>query len=152
MRRCVLVIALLTLLAAPAAADAKRLVRYDVGGGLAGRSATLTVDRSGSARQSGTRSATQRFMVPAKQLGALKRELKAARFSSLKRRYQPDYPVLDGITQVVTYKGARGLGLQRRQGPQAAPARAQPPFAADAGLASDVVGNHRQEALGLPRR
>jgi hypothetical protein len=105
MRRCVLVIALVAVLAAPAAADAKRLVRYDVGGGLAGRSATLIVDRSGSARQSGTRSATERFMVSAKQLSALKRELSAARFSSLKHRYQPDYPVLDGITQVVTYKG-----------------------------------------------
>jgi hypothetical protein len=104
MRRLAVLIALFVL-AAPAAADAKRLVRYDVGGGLSGRSATLIVDRDGHARQTGTRSATQRFTVPGKQLRALKRELKAARFKTLKRAYQPDLPILDGTTEMVTYNG-----------------------------------------------
>ena len=105
MRRLAVVLALLVVLAVPAAADAKRLVRYDAGGGLAGRSATLIIDRGGSARQTGNRSATQRFRVSAKQLRALKRELTAARFSSLKRSYRPAYTVADGITEVVTYNG-----------------------------------------------
>ena len=105
MRRLAVVVALFALLAVPAAADAKRLVRYDVGGGLAGRSSTLIVDRSGTARQTGDRSAAKRFKVSAKQLRALMRELTAARFSSLKRSYGPAYPVSDGITEVVTYKG-----------------------------------------------
>ena len=105
MRRLAVVIAVLAVLAIPAAADAKRLVRYQVSGGLAGLSATLTVDRDGSARQAGTRSAMRRFTVSAKQLRALRRELTAARFRSLKRSYQPMFPVLDGTTQVVTYRG-----------------------------------------------
>ena len=92
---------------ATATADAKRLVRYDVGGGLAGRSDRLVIDGDRTARQtSGRRSdEAKRFTVSSKQLRALKRELKAARFTSLKRRYEPDYVVNDGITQTVTYKG-----------------------------------------------
>jgi hypothetical protein len=105
MCRLAVVLALIALLAAPASAGAKRLVRYDVGGGLAGRSATLTVDRSGTARQTGNSSAAKRFKVSATQLRALERELTAARFSSLKRSYRPAYTVADGITEVVTYKG-----------------------------------------------
>jgi hypothetical protein len=65
----------------------------------------LIIDRDGSARQTETRSATQRFTVSKKQLRALKRELKAAHFKGLKRAYQPAFPVLDGITQRVAYNG-----------------------------------------------
>ena len=104
MGRLAVLIAFLVL-AVPAAADAKRLVRYDMSGGLAPRSDRLVVDRDGSARQTVTRSATRRFTVPAKQLRALKRELKAARFKTLKRAYQPDLPILDGTTEMVTYNG-----------------------------------------------
>ena len=43
--------------------------------------------------------------MPAKQLSALKRDLRAARFRTLKRRYQPALPVFDGTTQTVTYNG-----------------------------------------------
>jgi hypothetical protein len=35
----------------------------------------------------------------------LRRDLKRARFSTLKRSYQPKYMVNDGISQSVTYKG-----------------------------------------------
>jgi hypothetical protein len=106
MRRLAVVLALVALLAAPAAAGAKRLVRYDVTGGLAPRSERLVIDRNGSARQTGSRTGTtKRFTVSSKQLRALKRELKAARFRGLKRAYQPQFPVLDGITQSVTYGG-----------------------------------------------
>ncbi len=99
--------AVLATFAATATADAKRLVRYDVGGGLAGRSDRLVIDGDRTARQTSRRGSdeAQRFTVSSKQLRALKRELKAARFSSLKRRYEPDYVVNDGITETVTYKG-----------------------------------------------
>ena len=98
---------MLATFAATATADAKRLVRYDVSGGLAGRSERLVIDGDRTARQtSGKRSEdARRFTVSSKQLRALKRELKAARFTSLKRRYAPRYVVNDGITETVTYKG-----------------------------------------------
>jgi hypothetical protein len=97
----------LATFAATATADAKRLVRYDVSGGLAGRSERLVIDGDRTARQTNGRRSedAQRFTVSSKQLRALKRELKAARFTSLKRRYEPDYVVNDGITETVTYKG-----------------------------------------------
>jgi hypothetical protein len=105
MRRLALVLGLVALLAAPASAGAKRLVRYDVGGGLAGRSSELIVDRDGSARQTDSSDTTRRFTVSPNQLRALKRELKAARFRSLKRSYGTRFPVFDGISQSVTYRG-----------------------------------------------
>ena len=105
MRRLVVLAALLATFATAATADAKRLVRYDVGGGLAGTSDRLVIDTDGSAHQVGDRSGDQHFTVPSKQLRALKRELKAARFPSLKRRYQPALPVFDGTTQTVRYNG-----------------------------------------------
>ena len=106
-RRLAALIAVLATFAATATADAKRLVRYDVSGGLAGRSERLVIDGDRTARQtSGRRSEdARRFTVSSKQLRALKRELKAARFASLKRRYAPRYVVNDDITETVTYKG-----------------------------------------------
>ena len=104
MRRLAVLVALLATFATAASADAKRLVRYDVGGGFAGTSDRLVIDTDGAAHQVGDRG-DQRFTVPAKQLRALKRELKAARFRSLKRRYQPALPVFDGITETVRYNG-----------------------------------------------
>jgi hypothetical protein len=102
MRSTLLAVVLVLALAAPARA-ATRLVRYDVGGGIAGVSERLVVDRDGSARQSGD--TTRRFTVSAAQLRRLKHELEAARFGSLKRTYRPKVPVSDGITQSVRYKG-----------------------------------------------
>jgi hypothetical protein len=102
MRSTFLALVLVLALAAPAGA-ATRLVRYDVGGGIAGVSERLVVDRDGSARQSGD--TTRRFTVSVAQLRRLKHELEAARFGSLKRTYRPKVPVSDGITQSVRYKG-----------------------------------------------
>ena len=105
MRRAAVLVATLATLATTATAEASRLVRYDITGGLAPVSERLVVNRDGSARQTGTRGAPRSFTVPPRQLRALKRELKAARFRTLKRRYQPDLPVFDGATQTVTYNG-----------------------------------------------
>jgi len=103
-RRLAVVLAVLATFAAPATADAKQLVRYDAGGGIGGRADRLVVDRDGSARQRGD-AGRHDFRVSSKQLRALKRELKAARFGSLKRRYEPDHQVFDGITETVRYGG-----------------------------------------------
>lgn len=103
MRRLAVLVAFLVL-AVPASADAKRLVRYDVTGGLAPASERLIVNTDGHARQTG-RAGVRSFTLTATQLRGLKRDLKQARFKSLKRSYQPELPVMDGQTQTVTYKG-----------------------------------------------
>jgi hypothetical protein len=106
MRRLAALLAVLATFAATATAEAKQLVRYNVGGGLAGLSGQLIVAGDGTARQSGNRrSDDHRFTLSAKQLSALRRDLKRARFKTLKRTYQPKYVVNDGVGQSVTYKG-----------------------------------------------
>jgi hypothetical protein len=99
--------ALLALLAGFAAtATAKPLVRYEFGGGLAGIGGALTVAGDGSATQSGTRRGDDhRFTLSAQQLRGLRRDLRNARFKSLKRSYRPKNIVNDGIAQSVTYRG-----------------------------------------------
>ena len=103
MRRLAVLLAFLVL-AVPASADAKRLVRYDVTGGLAPTSESLVVNSDGHARQTG-RAGARSFKLTAKQLSGLKHDLKSARFTSLKRNYHPEFPVMDGQTQTITYKG-----------------------------------------------
>ncbi len=49
--------------------------------------------------------AAKRFALSSSDLRALRRALKDARFSTLKRRYVSRYPVSDAITQVVRYAG-----------------------------------------------
>ena len=105
MRRLAVLTAVLATFATTATAEAKVLVRYDVSGGLAGRIDRLVIDGDRQARQTSSRGGSHRFKVSAKQQRALRRELKAARFSSLKRAYRPDRLVFDGIAQTVTYKG-----------------------------------------------
>jgi hypothetical protein len=105
MRKVAVLVALLATFATTASAEAKRLVRYDITGGIAGISERIVIDTDGSAVQTGRRNADERFTVSAKQLRALKRELKAARFRSLKRRYEPDFRVFDGTTQTVRHNG-----------------------------------------------
>jgi hypothetical protein len=106
MRRLAALLAVLATFAATATAEAKQLVRYSVGGGLAGVRGQLTVARDGTARESGNRSGDDhRFTLSAKQLRGLRRDLKNARFKTLKRSYQPKYVVNDGVGRSVTYKG-----------------------------------------------
>ena len=106
MRRLAALLAVLATFAATATAEAKQLVRYSVGGGIAGISERLIVARDGSASQTGNRRGSDhRFKLSAKQLRGLRRDLKHARFSTLKRRYRPKDVVNDGIAQSVTYKG-----------------------------------------------
>ncbi len=106
MRRLAALLAVLATFAATATAEARRLVRYDVGGGLAGVSERLIVARDGTARQSGNRTGDDhRFRLSPRQLRGLRRDLENARFSTLRRSYRPAGVVYDGITQTVTYRG-----------------------------------------------
>jgi hypothetical protein len=106
MRRLAVLIAAFAF-AMTATAEAKVLVRYDVTGGLAGRSDQLVIEGDRQARQTSSRGGSKHFKVSSKQQRALKRALKAARFSSLRRVYRPDYVVNDGLAQTVTYKRHR---------------------------------------------
>jgi hypothetical protein len=99
-------LAVAAVLASAAPAEATQLVRYERSGGFAGRTVRLVVENGGACRQTEGRSGDDKsFKVPVSKLHALKRDLKAARFSSLARSYKPDYVVNDGIAQSVTYKG-----------------------------------------------
>ena len=105
MRRLTVLVAFLIAGAAAAPAHAARLVRYDVGGGIAGLSERLVVERDGRAHQTDSRGDEHRFRLSPRGLRALKRDLKAARFPSLKRSYRPDRLVLDGTTRLVRHRG-----------------------------------------------
>ena len=104
MRRIAALLTVLVALGVAAPAAAKTLTRYEVGGGLAGRYDRLIVATDGAAHQTGD-SGDHRFKVRAMQLRALKRELKAAKFRTLKRRYEPDGQVFDGTTETIRYRG-----------------------------------------------
>jgi hypothetical protein len=103
-RRLTLLMTALAVLLGTASAEAKQLTRYDVGGGLAGRFDRLVVATDGEAHQSGD-SGEHHFTVSTKNLRGLKRELKAAKFKTLKRQYKPKFQVFDGITQTIRYRG-----------------------------------------------
>ena len=91
-------LAVLTVAAGPA--QAKQLVRYEVSGGFADIHREVVVDTDGSAEAAG-----ERFTVKKSRMRALRRSLREAEFSTLKRRYKPKYPVSDGTVQTVHYRG-----------------------------------------------
>ena len=104
--RAIVGLACAAALAPAATAEATQLVRYNSGGGLAGRSMQLVISAGGTAVQKDMdESDDKRFKISLSQLHALKRELKAAKFSTLKRRYEPEQTVFDGTSTGVTYKG-----------------------------------------------
>src|SRR5215213_10271901 len=108
MRRLAALLALFAGFAATATAtaEAKPLVRYEFGGGLGGIGGALTLAGDGRATQSDARRGDDhRFTLYAKQLRGLRRDLRNARFQSLKRSYRPKNIVNDGIAQSVTYRG-----------------------------------------------
>src|SRR3954471_1671399 len=106
MRRLVAVMAVLDIFDATDTAEARAVVRYNVRGGLARMSATLTVATGGKASQADNRRGDEhRFTLSSKQLRGLRRDLKRARFKTLKHSYRPKYVVNDGIAQSVTYRG-----------------------------------------------
>jgi hypothetical protein len=94
------VAAVLTAPAASADARTSALVGYSRTGGIAGLRDTLTVLRDGSVLSS-----RGNFRLTPRRLKQLVATLDGARFATLQRRYSPDYPVADGFTFRVTYRG-----------------------------------------------
>lgn len=106
---CRLVVAALAASLAPASpAAAKTLVSYEQSGGIAGFQTAMSVSVGGMASVTSNRSAgIERFRLSAAQLRALKRDLREAHFSTLRRIYDSKVPVADGISQIVRYAGFR---------------------------------------------
>jgi hypothetical protein len=103
-RRLTLMALLAVLVPGAASAEAKQLTRYEVGGGIAGRFDRLVVATTGKADQTGD-SGEHHWTVSSKRLRGLKRALKAAKFSTLKRSYRPKAIVFDGTVQSIRYRG-----------------------------------------------
>jgi hypothetical protein len=94
-------------LASPASA-ATTLVSYEQSGGIAGIQTSLSVTVLGSARLTSSRVAgITRFKLTAAQLRGLRRDLRDARFSTLRTLYDSKDPIADGIAQTVRYAGRR---------------------------------------------
>lgn len=95
-------------LASPATAGPKTLANYEQSGGIAGIQTAMSVTVGGSARVTTSRVAgITRFKLTAAQLRGLKRDLRDARFSTLRSLYDSKVPVADGISQTVRYAGYR---------------------------------------------
>jgi hypothetical protein len=95
-------------LASPASAASKTLVSYEQSGGIAGIQTGLSVTVGGSARLTSSRvPGITRFKLTVAQLRGLKRDLRDARFSTLRSLYESKDPVADGISQTVRYAGHR---------------------------------------------
>ena len=114
MRRTMLVAATLALCALPASlalaspAAATTLVNYERSGGIAGIRTSLSVTALGSARITSSRTqGITRFKLSAAELRGLKRDLRNARFSTLRSLYDSKEPVADGISQTVSYARKR---------------------------------------------
>jgi hypothetical protein len=113
---CALLGAAFGIAASPAAAGAKTLVSYEQSGGIAGTRTSLSVTLGGSARVTTSRApGIKRFKLTLAELHALKRDLREARFSTLRSLYDSDEPIADGIAQTVRYAGYRvtvGMGAR----------------------------------------
>ncbi len=95
-------------LASPAFAGPRTLVSYEQSGGIAGIQTSLSVTVGGSARLTTSRvPGITRFKLTLAQLRALKRDLRDARFSTLRTLYDSKEPIADGIAQTVRYAGYR---------------------------------------------
>lgn len=76
-------------------------MRWQVAGGLVPRASSLVVQRDRTARVDDVRAVT----LGRREFRRLKERLAAARFKTLKRRYEPEVLVLDGITETVRHRG-----------------------------------------------
>ena len=101
-------LATVVLAASPAAAGAKTLVAYEESGGIAAMQTSISVTELGVARVTSSRvPGITRFMLTGSELRALGRDLRNARFSTLRSIYDSKEPIADGISQTVRYTGKR---------------------------------------------
>jgi hypothetical protein len=84
----------------PVQAQPQPLVAYTRTGGFIGVQDSMKVFRDGTVT-----STNGDFRLSAKRLLALRTRLRAARFPSLKRRYEAEYPIADGFVYSVAYLG-----------------------------------------------
>ncbi len=98
----------LAAVASPVGAASRTLVGYEQSGGIAGIQTGLSVTVGGSARVTSSRTAgIKRFRLTSAELRGLKRDLRDARFSTLRSLYDSKVPVADGISTTVRYAGYR---------------------------------------------
>ena len=99
-------LAALALAAAAAAATGRveaqqqPLVVYTRTGGFIGVQDSMKIFRDGTVS-----STNGDFRLSARRLTALRARLRAARFPTLRRRYEADYPIADGFVYGVSYAG-----------------------------------------------
>lgn len=102
------VAALAASLVVASPATARTLVSYDKSGGIAGFRTAMSVSVGGMARVTSNHApGIERFRLGTSELRALKRELRDARFSTLRRIYDSKVPIADGIAETVRYAGFR---------------------------------------------
>jgi hypothetical protein len=110
-------LAALALVAAAAAtsdvaAQPQPLVVYTRTGGFIGVQDSMKVFRDGTVA-----STNGEFRLTAKRLTALRTRLRAARFPTLRREYEADYPIADGFVYGVTYGGRTVLVNEEAKAP-----------------------------------
>jgi hypothetical protein len=88
--------------AAPIEAQQQPLVVYTRTGGFIGVQDSMKVFRDGTVS-----STSGDFRISARRLATLRARLVAARFPTLRREYEADYPIADGFVYGVTYSGRR---------------------------------------------
>jgi hypothetical protein len=103
-RTALAALALFVAAAAAGEVDAGQqpLVVYSRTGGFIGVQDSMRILRDGTVS-----STNGDFRLSAKRLATLRSRLTAARFPTLKRRYEADYPIADGFVYGVTYGGRR---------------------------------------------
>jgi hypothetical protein len=108
--------ALALFVAAPVAGEVEAgqqpLVVYSRTGGFIGVEDSMRILRDGTVS-----STNGDFRLSPKRLATLRALLTAARFPTLKRRYEADYPIADGFVYGVTYGGRRILVNEEAKAP-----------------------------------
>jgi len=100
--------ALVASLALAGPAGAKTLVSYEQSGGISGAQTAMSVTKLGGVRVTSSRApGIRRFKLTPGELRGLKRDLRDARFETLRPIYDSKVPVADGIIQTVRYAGRR---------------------------------------------
>jgi len=98
--------------AGPVEAQQRPLVVYTRTGGFIGVQDAMKV--AGDGRVASTKGD---FRLSVKRLANLRLRLRGARFPTLKRQYDADYPVADGFVYGVTYGGRRVLVNEEAKAP-----------------------------------
>ena len=98
--------------AGPVEAQQRPLVVYTRMGGFIGVQDSMKVAREGTVS-----STNGDFRLSAKRLATLRARLRAARFPTLKRKYDADYPIADGFVYGVTYGGRRVVVNEEAKAP-----------------------------------